>query len=53
MLHCVRGTNVGQSPNTILRNLPSLNARKVIDVATSFAGKIPEDMYAEIVNHAK
>ncbi|KAF1912607.1 cell division control protein 16 [Ampelomyces quisqualis] len=41
------------SPNQILRNLPSLHARKIIGVAMSFAGKIPEDMYAEIVNHAK
>ncbi|KAF2831158.1 cell division control protein 16 [Ophiobolus disseminans] len=42
-----------QSPNQILRNLPSLNAQKIIGVAMSFAGKIPEDMYAEIINHAK
>jgi len=41
------------SPNTILRNLPGLNAQKIIGVAMSFAGKIPEDMYAEIVSHAK
>jgi cell cycle arrest protein BUB2 len=41
------------SPNTILRNMPSLHAKKIIGVAMSFAGKIPEDMYAEIVNHAK
>ncbi|KAH8630317.1 hypothetical protein IG631_14894 [Alternaria alternata] len=41
------------SPNTILRNLPGLNAQKIVGVAMSFAGKIPEDMYAEIINHAK
>ncbi|CAO2656915.1 Nn.00g057180.m01.CDS01 [Neocucurbitaria sp. VM-36] len=41
------------SPNTILRNLPGLHAQKIIGVAMSFAGKIPEDMYAEIINHAK
>jgi len=41
------------SPNQILRNLPSLNAQQVIAVAMSFAGKVPEDMYAEIINHAK
>jgi cell cycle arrest protein BUB2 len=45
--------NDENSPNQILRNLPSLNAQKIIGVAMSFAGKIPEDMYAEIVNHAK
>jgi len=41
------------SPNQILRNLPSLNAAKIIQQATSLAAKIPEDMYEEIVNHAK
>ena len=41
------------SPNQILRNLPGLQARRVIDVAVSFSGRIPEDMYAEIVCHAK
>ncbi|KAH7408400.1 cell division control protein 16 [Phaeosphaeria sp. MPI-PUGE-AT-0046c] len=42
-----------QSPNQILRSLPALHAKKIIGVAMSFAGKIPEDMYAEIVTHAK
>jgi cell cycle arrest protein BUB2 len=42
-----------RSPNQLLRNLPSLNAQKIIGVAMSFAGKIPEDMYAEIIDHAK
>ncbi|KAJ4987367.1 mitotic check point protein (TBC domain-containing protein) [Stagonosporopsis vannaccii] len=41
------------SPNQILRNLPGLQARRIIDVAVSFSGQIPEDMYAEIVSHAK
>ncbi|KAG9201553.1 hypothetical protein G6514_005560 [Epicoccum nigrum] len=41
------------SPNQILRNLPALQARRIIDVAVSFSGRIPEDMYAEIVSHAK
>jgi cell cycle arrest protein BUB2 len=41
------------SPNQILRSLPNLVAKDIIGVAMSFAGKIPEDMYAEIINHAK
>ena len=41
------------SPNQILRNLPGLQARRIIDMAVSFSDKIPEDMYAEIVAHAK
>lgn len=41
------------SPNQILRNLPALNAQKIISVAMTFAAKIPEDMYEEIINHAK
>jgi cell cycle arrest protein BUB2 len=41
------------SPNQILRNLPGLNAQKIISVAMSFVCKIPEDMYAEIISHAK
>jgi cell cycle arrest protein BUB2 len=30
-----------------------LNAKNIIGVAMSFAGKIPEDMYREIIEHAK
>ncbi|KAF2797888.1 cell division control protein 16 [Melanomma pulvis-pyrius CBS 109.77] len=41
------------SPNQILRSLPSLNASRIIRVAMTFASKIPEDMYEEIINHAK
>jgi cell cycle arrest protein BUB2 len=41
------------SPNQILRSLPSLNAQKIIGVAMSFASKVPEDMYEEIIDHAK
>lgn len=41
------------SPNSILRNLPGLQAKRVIEMAVSFSDKIPEDMYAEIVCHAK
>jgi cell cycle arrest protein BUB2 len=41
------------SPNQILRSLPGLNASRIIRVAMTFASKIPEDMYEEIINHAK
>ncbi|KAF2869543.1 cell division control protein 16 [Massariosphaeria phaeospora] len=41
------------SPNQILRNLPSLHASKIKQIAISISDKIPEDMYEEIVNHAK
>jgi cell cycle arrest protein BUB2 len=45
-----------RSPNQVLGNrtgFTSLNAKMVIQVAMSFAAKIPEDMYEEIINHAK
>ncbi|OCK77117.1 TBC-domain-containing protein [Lepidopterella palustris CBS 459.81] len=41
------------SPNQILRPFPPLQAAKVIQVATSFAAKIPVDIYEQIINHAK
>jgi cell cycle arrest protein BUB2 len=30
-----------------------LNAQNIIRVAMTFAAKIPEDMFEEIINHAK
>ncbi|KAF2728913.1 cell division control protein 16 [Polyplosphaeria fusca] len=41
------------SPNQILRNLPPLQTAKIIQFALTFAAKIPEDMYEEMLNHAK
>jgi hypothetical protein len=41
------------SPNQLLRSFPPLNASGIISVAMTFAAKIPEDMYEEIINHAK
>ncbi len=41
------------SPNQILRSFPPLQAEKIIAVATSFVGKIPHDIYEQIVTHAK
>ncbi|KAF2750799.1 cell division control protein 16 [Sporormia fimetaria CBS 119925] len=41
------------NPNSILRNLPSLNARATITMALRVIADVPEDLYEEIVNHAK
>lgn len=41
------------SPNKVLRNLPPLDAEKIIGLTVSFVPKIPEDLYAELVEHAK
>ncbi|KAH7123890.1 cell division control protein 16 [Dendryphion nanum] len=41
------------SPNQILRSLPNLNATRIVEMTMSFTAKIPEDMYEEIINHAK
>jgi hypothetical protein len=30
-----------------------LHAQKIVSVAMAFAAKIPEDMYQEIIDHAK
>ncbi|KAL9055089.1 MAG: hypothetical protein Q9162_003759 [Coniocarpon cinnabarinum] len=40
-------------PNDILRQLPSLNAQAIKSMAVSFLGRIPDDLYAEIVSHAQ
>ncbi|EON64278.1 hypothetical protein W97_03509 [Coniosporium apollinis CBS 100218] len=41
------------SPNQVLRQLPPLQASKVSAIALTFVPKIPEDVYEQIVNHAK
>ncbi|TVY62901.1 Cell division control protein [Lachnellula suecica] len=41
------------SPTLILRKLPPLQADIVKGVALSFVKQIPDDLYAEIVSHAK
>ncbi|KAK5150988.1 hypothetical protein LTR04_006689 [Oleoguttula sp. CCFEE 6159] len=41
------------SPNQILRSFPPLQAAKIKAIAISFVRKIPEDLYEQIVVHAK
>ncbi|KAF2635319.1 cell division control protein 16 [Massarina eburnea CBS 473.64] len=41
------------TPGVIVQKLPPLNAAKLMGMATSFASKIPEDMYEDIIYHAK
>ena len=40
------------SPNKVLRSFPQLNADLVKSVTIGIIKKIPDDVYAEIVNHA-
>ncbi|KAK3181354.1 CDC16 protein [Lecanicillium sp. MT-2017a] len=40
------------SPNKVLRSFPQLNADLIKTVTISIIKKIPDDVYAEIVNHA-
>ncbi|KAL1970482.1 hypothetical protein VTN77DRAFT_4126 [Rasamsonia byssochlamydoides] len=42
-----------ESPNKVLRSLPPLDAEKIISLTVSFVRKIPDDLYAELVDHAK
>ncbi|KAF2836334.1 TBC-domain-containing protein [Patellaria atrata CBS 101060] len=41
------------SPNQILRSLPPLQSQKIKSLAISFASKIPEDLYQQVIDHAK
>ncbi|TVY30428.1 Cell division control protein [Lachnellula hyalina] len=41
------------SPTKILRNFPTLQADTIKEVTLSLVKKIPDDVYAEIVSHAK
>ncbi|RZM26565.1 MAG: hypothetical protein EOO88_16525 [Pedobacter sp.] len=42
-----------RSPNQILRSLPPLQASKIKPMAISFVRKLPEDLYQQVVDHAK
>ena len=48
-----RKTNMEASPTKILRSFPPLQAETIKAVALSLIKKIPDDVYAEIVAHAK
>ncbi|KAE8350203.1 TBC-domain-containing protein [Aspergillus coremiiformis] len=41
------------SPNKILRSLPPLDAKEIIALTVLIVRKIPEPLYAELINHAK
>jgi len=41
------------SPNQILRSFPALQASSIKAYAINFVRKIPDDLYAEILDHAK
>jgi cell cycle arrest protein BUB2 len=41
------------SPNKLLRSFPALNAEQIKNLTVAIIQKLPEDVYAEIVDHAK
>ncbi|KAL4884325.1 rab-GTPase-TBC domain-containing protein [Aspergillus karnatakaensis] len=41
------------SPNKILRSFPPLDAKEIIALAVLIVRKIPESLYAELIDHAK
>ncbi|PYH82904.1 TBC-domain-containing protein [Aspergillus uvarum CBS 121591] len=41
------------SPNKILRSFPPLDAKEIIALTVLLVRKIPEPLYAELINHAK
>ena len=42
-----------KNPGGLLRGFPQLEARKVVNLAVSFVGKIPAIVYGELVDHGK
>jgi cell cycle arrest protein BUB2 len=52
-LECIQRLLTIQSPNKLLRSFPPLDAEKIISLTVSFVRKIPDDLYAELVHHAK
>ncbi len=50
---CLINADRVYSPTKILRNFPALQAEMVKEVTLSLIKKIPDDVYAEIVSHAK
>ncbi|KAF1951819.1 cell division control protein 16 [Byssothecium circinans] len=50
----IRGTILDSNqPGPLVQKPPPLNSGQIISMATSFASKIPEDMYEQIIHHAK
>ena len=44
---------ISRSPNKLLRSFPALNADQIKSVTLTIIQKLPDDVYAEIVNHAQ
>ena len=42
-----------KSPGKVLRAFPPLQARRVVEMACLFVGRIPPGVYRELVEHAK
>lgn len=49
----MRGIADRHSPTKILRSFPTLQADMVKEVTLTLIKKIPDDVYAEIVMHAR
>ncbi|CAI6332484.1 unnamed protein product [Periconia digitata] len=50
----IRGSILdSKNPGPLVQKPPPLNAERIISVATSFASKIPEDLYEDIIHHAR
>lgn len=47
------GANQIRSPSNLLRSLPALQADLIKKVSMTILQKIPRDVYAEIVAHAR
>ncbi|KAH8700660.1 putative mitotic check point protein [Talaromyces proteolyticus] len=53
-LNCMRDAIMqSDSPNKLLRSFPPLEADKIISLTVSFIQKIPDDLYGDLVDHAK
>ncbi|GAC99297.1 hypothetical protein PHSY_006898 [Pseudozyma hubeiensis SY62] len=51
-LHIIRQDLLdSQSPMKLLRNLPPLDARKIINVTVTLARDIPQDLFVQLVKH--
>lgn len=45
--------NITTSPNKILRSFPPLDAKEIIALTVLIVRKIPEPLFAELIDHAK
>lgn len=42
-----------RSPNKILRSFPPLDAKEIIALTVLIVRRIPDELYAELIDHAK